>query len=208
MDGFVTLLEGKYEVISKSDANYFHHLSTRDARHNMPLLRRMAKASYPDLSPTALVICIDYLDYPTKFSVHPLSEYEKHVPEVGAGASANAEARNEELINRAREHPGKFGIVQSKIANGKIIQLVLSVVPGVFWDDAGWTTEEDVDYRAEDDDDEAEEEAFLAKLKESGSDGMDIDDSERFLGQKVDDVDLFMARMNLKGILPSKGFPS
>ncbi|KAF9525851.1 hypothetical protein CPB83DRAFT_858740 [Crepidotus variabilis] len=192
--------EGKYEIITKSDADYFHHLSTCDARHNMPLLREMANASYPDLPPTALVICIDYLRYPTKFSVHPLADHDKHGPKIAPDASANSEARNDELINRARENPGKYGVVQSKIANGQGQQLVLSVVPGAFWDDAGWVVDEEdsVEYRAEADNDEEEEEAFLAKLQAQGREGLDGDDSKGFLGLKPEEVERMMSAINLK----------
>ncbi|KDR83114.1 hypothetical protein GALMADRAFT_263522 [Galerina marginata CBS 339.88] len=145
------LLEGKYQSISKGDSEYFHHLSTYDARHNRPYLRSFAASKYPELAsnPAALVISIDYLKVPPKFSMHPLAEHDKYAHNISPEASANAEARNDELIQRARDHPGKFAIIQSKIANGQSMQSVNSMVTGVFWEKEGWAEDADLNVEPE-----------------------------------------------------------
>jgi len=113
-----------------------HHLATRDARHNLPLIKRLAKSSLAE-NPITLVIDIVY---PPKLDLHPLAEHEKHSSKISPETSANAEARSEELTQRARAYPGKYGLIQSKMANGQGLQSVLSIVPGSFWD--GWSAAE------------------------------------------------------------------
>lgn len=134
-------IEGRYQSISKADSAYLQHLATRDAIHHLPFLKCLAESKYPALAenPTALVIDIDYLVYPPKVDLHPLAEHEKHSYKALPGASANSEARNDELVQRARDHPGKYGLIQSKIANGQDLQSLQSIVPGSFWQ--GWNGE-------------------------------------------------------------------
>ena len=180
-------VEGRYQSISKADSAYFQYLATRDAHHHLPFLKRLAKSNYPALAenPTALVIDIDYLVYPPKVDLHPLAEHEKHSYKALPGASANAEARNDELIQRARDHPGKYGLIQSKIANGQDLQSVQTIVPGSFWE--GWNGEAmELD----------EEQDVLA-----GEDKSDI------LAKNIDEVDLMMGRLALNRILRSMGQP-
>ena len=64
--------------------------------------------------------------------MHPLSEHEIYFPQRALQVTPNAELRNDELIQRARDHPGEYGIIQSKMANGQGMQSVLSIVPGAF----------------------------------------------------------------------------
>ncbi|KAJ7861827.1 hypothetical protein B0H14DRAFT_2741409 [Mycena olivaceomarginata] len=125
-------LEGKSQAISKSDAAFFHHLSIRDARHHLPFLRRLARSTYPALRSCELLIRIDYTAVPPAYSVVPLAEAERH--DIATNGSANAEARNDALLERARANPDRFGLIQSQVANGAGMQLVLSVVTGNFWD--------------------------------------------------------------------------
>ena len=151
------------------------------------------------------------MKYPTRFSVHPLSEHDKYAPRISLDASANAEARNDELITRAMEHPGKYGIIQSKIANGQGTQLVLSVVTGSFWDEAGWPVEEaKYKYRAEEDNDDDEEESLLSNLMQRKGTLDDFDgignDRQR-PRQDMDESMLARGRQMLNAFLVSRGEP-
>lgn len=118
-----------------------------------------------------------------KYSLTPLSEYSQSTTDLQNTVSANAEARNEALIERARENPGKFTLIESRISNGQASQLVLTVVNGKFWEDEEEFLQED------DDDDDAEEQLGIGKTR-------------------VDDVDMMMAGMTLNGLLKSMGEPA
>ncbi|KAJ7120472.1 hypothetical protein C8R43DRAFT_1151718 [Mycena crocata] len=166
-------LEGKSQAISKSDVAFFHHLATRDARHHLPELRRLARAQYPTLRPGELLIRIDYLAVPPKYSVVPIDQADQDLITAG---SANAEARNDALFERARENPDRFGLIQSRIANGRALQAVLSVVTGNFWEGG-----------------DAEARLGLAVAE---ADGQDTD---------MDGVDLVMARTALNRFLIHAG---
>ncbi|KAG5652307.1 hypothetical protein H0H81_005457 [Sphagnurus paluster] len=176
--------EGKLQSISKSDSQFFHHLFTRDARHHLPRLRRLALTEYPGTTKAALIICIDYTVLPPKYSIKPLADYEKDLPEMRG--SPNTEARNDALIERARENPGKFTIIQSKIANGEGLQMVMTVVTGSFWDDSDnqW--------------------AIPGAIEDKTIDGED----EKYSGKTIDGVDMMMTRMILNDILKSHGEPA
>ncbi|KAF8215211.1 hypothetical protein K438DRAFT_1561466 [Mycena galopus ATCC 62051] len=171
-------LEGKSQAISKSDAAFFHHLATRDARHHLPLLRRLARSNYPNLRSCDLLIRIDYTVVPPAYSVVPLTEGGRH--DIPTNGSANAEARNDALLERVRENPDRFGLIQSKVENGATMQLVMSVVTGNFWQcgDAE-------DFEFEDSD------ALEASMMDTG----------------VDDVDIMMARTTLNRFLAARGEP-
>ncbi|RDB14658.1 hypothetical protein Hypma_016492 [Hypsizygus marmoreus] len=173
-------LEGKLQSISRSDSIFFHHLFTRDARNHLPRLRRLALKDYPGTTKTALVICIDYTVIPPKYSLIPLAKYEESLPDTRG--SPNTEARNEALLERARENPGKFTIIQSKIANGEALQIVMTVVTGSFWEDRDnpWIEDEN-------------------EAAEHGDDSLS--------GKTVDGVDMMMARMALNSFLRSQGEP-
>jgi hypothetical protein len=174
-------IEGRYQSISKADSTYFQHLAARDAIHHLPFLKRLAKSKYPALAenPTALVINIDYLVYPPKVDLHPLAEHEKHSYKALPGATANSEARNDELVQRARDHPGKYGLIQSKIANGQDLQSLQSIVPGSFWE--GWNG--------------------------GAGEEQDIPVGEDNLAKNIDEVDLTMGRLALNRFLRSMGQP-
>ncbi|KAF8879890.1 hypothetical protein CPB84DRAFT_1793000 [Gymnopilus junonius] len=179
-------LEGKYQSIPKGDSDYFHHLSTYDARHNSFYLRQLAEKKYPAIAsdPSALVITIDYMKMPPIFSLYPLDEHDKHAPQLAPDASRNAEARNEELIQRVRENPGKYAIIQSKIANGQGMQLVNSIVTGAFWQKEGWIPSENVfNAASEDSDDEFESRKAVARSRIRDLNDLDASGSASIIGR-------------------------
>jgi hypothetical protein len=194
------ILEGRYQSISKSDASFFHHLFTRDARNHLPRLRKIASTTYPSLTRTALIICIDYTVLPPKYSLVPIAEYEKHQPPTRG--SSNAEARNEALIERARDNPEKFTIIQSKIANGQGLQLVLTVVTGSFWKDGPDAWNEGLNEGIEEVD--GEETGEQKQVKE-GNKAKPSDADHEFSGRRMDEVDMMMAGMTLNGLLQKLG---
>lgn len=122
--------------------------------------------------------------YPPKVDLHPLAEHEKHSHKASPEASANSEARNDELIQRTRDHPGKYGLIQSKIAYGQELQFLQSIVPGSFWE--GWNGEAV----------ELDEEQDIP-----GEENSDI------LSKNIDEVDLMMGSLALNKILRSMGQP-
>ncbi|KAJ7894482.1 hypothetical protein B0H14DRAFT_3426891 [Mycena olivaceomarginata] len=71
-------LEGTSQAISKSDTVFFHHLSIRDTRHHLPLLRHLAHSTYPMLRSCELLIHIDYTAVLPVYSIVPLAEMEHH----------------------------------------------------------------------------------------------------------------------------------
>jgi len=117
-----------------------------------------------------------------------------HQPETNG--SANAEARNDALIERARRNPGKFTIIQSKIANGEGLQMVMTVVTGSFWDDSDnpWAIPGAVEGQRTVEDDEDDD---------ADDDGIE----DGYSGRSLDGVDMMMARMALNGFLRSRGEP-
>ncbi|KAH6912812.1 hypothetical protein BKA70DRAFT_1265084 [Coprinopsis sp. MPI-PUGE-AT-0042] len=133
-------LEGKAQSISKSDHAFFHHLAPYEARRELFMLRELAKSSHPDIKLTELVIYIDFTVVPAKFSIFPLEDYEKCSP--ATDASVNAEARHDALVERARENPTRFTIIQSKLANGEAYQMSTTLVGGRFWKDGEIEREE------------------------------------------------------------------
>ena len=179
--------EEKSKSITKADAAFIHHLATRDARHHLPHLRRLAKQCFPETTQSGLVISIDYLVVPPTYHLLPLDELEKHQPPHSKD-STNTAARNEALIERARDNPGKFTIIQSKIANGRGIQFVLTIVTGGFWDD---------------DDDEN----WGGSDSETEDEMGELDEGDDYRKKNIDGVDVALARMALNGILRSIGEP-
>lgn len=115
--------------MAKGDAAFFHKMAIRDARHHLPYLRNLARQEFPGIANNDFVICNDYLETPTKFSLIPLSECQKQSESL---QSVNAKARNEALIERVRENPGKFTAIQSKIARGRAYMLLLTIENGCF----------------------------------------------------------------------------
>ncbi|KII90718.1 hypothetical protein PLICRDRAFT_106414 [Plicaturopsis crispa FD-325 SS-3] len=120
---------GRFYSISKHDAAFFHHLSTHDARRHLPMLRELAAREFPDTPLTGLIICIDYTARPEKYTVVPIHGF------VGrpAEGSVNAIARNEALLEKARDYPGKYTLIQSTISNGRGDTLVMTLATGEFW---------------------------------------------------------------------------
>jgi hypothetical protein len=95
-------------------------------------IRNLAAQQYPGVTLTDLVICIDYTVIPVAYSLIRLSEFEQHLPENNA--SDNQLARNQGLIQRARNHPGKFTVIRSKVAMGQEQRLILSIMSASIWD--------------------------------------------------------------------------
>ncbi|KAJ7094703.1 hypothetical protein B0H15DRAFT_830575 [Mycena belliarum] len=126
-------LEGKSQAIPKSDVDFFHHLATRDTRHHLPLLRRLARTEHPALRPGELIMRVDYTVVPPAYTVLPLADVQAH--DMPAKGSGNAEARTDALLERARADPERFGLIQSRVVSGERMQEVLSVVTGDFWED-------------------------------------------------------------------------
>ncbi|KAJ7456763.1 hypothetical protein B0H11DRAFT_2160931 [Mycena galericulata] len=130
-------LEGKAQAISKSDMAFFRHLSAYDAWHHVPDLRRRARVEHPTLHPTELVIRIDYTVVPPTYALIPLAAAHDDLnfnSALGLSATRNAEARSDALLERARENPGRYALIQSEIANGAVVQMMVSVVTAGFWD--------------------------------------------------------------------------
>ncbi|KAK0480076.1 hypothetical protein IW261DRAFT_1475966 [Armillaria novae-zelandiae] len=80
---------------------FFHDLATRDARHRLPCLHRLARKEDLVTKDSGFII------YPAKFSLQLLSDYERNIP-ASLDDSLNAEGRNEAFVKRARQNPGKF----------------------------------------------------------------------------------------------------
>jgi hypothetical protein len=149
-----------------------------------------AEQCFPETTHSGLVISIDYLVVPPTYELLPLDELEKHQPPHSKD-STNAAARNEALIERARENPGKFTIIQSKIANGRGIQCVLTIVTGGFWDD----------------DDDENWGGSASETEDEMSDGNKLNEGDNYRKKNIDGVDVALARMALNGILRSMGKP-
>jgi hypothetical protein len=156
----------------------------------------IASTKYPSLMYTALMININYTVIPPEYSVVPLAEYKAHLPLTKA--SANDEACNEALIERARDNPGNLTIIQNKIVNGQGLQLVLTVVLGAFgkmdqmhgmkiW--MNWRLHKrEVDSEEDNEDDKERE-----------------DEDSEYSGRQMDEVDVIMARMILNTLLQKMG---
>ncbi|KAJ7347245.1 hypothetical protein DFH08DRAFT_1080310 [Mycena albidolilacea] len=69
--------EGKSQAISKSNAAFFHHLSIRDMRHHLPLLRRLVCSTYPARRSCKLLIRVDYTAVLPAYTVVPLAEMQR-----------------------------------------------------------------------------------------------------------------------------------
>jgi hypothetical protein len=134
-------IEGKSLSISKSDHAFFHQLAPHEASRELTKLQGLAKSSYPDTKLADLVVFIDFTVVPAKFSVFPLEQYEKWSP--ATDGSVNAEARHDSLVERARENPSRFTIIQSKLVNGEAYQMSTTLVGGRFWKDGEIEREEE-----------------------------------------------------------------
>ncbi|KAF9042001.1 hypothetical protein BDZ89DRAFT_1090120 [Hymenopellis radicata] len=178
--------EGKLQSITKSDSAFFHDLATRDAFHHRPLLQRLAQKEHPNVKHSEFIICIDYTVLPPKYSLSLLADYEKDQPKMSLNGSTNAEARNDSFVERARQHPGKFTLIQSRISNGTGTQLVTSVRTGNFW--------------------HCEDDSF-PPASDSEEDDMGDSEREEYRNRdtNVDAVDFSRARLIINSIAASLG---
>lgn len=162
---------------------FFRHLATRDAWRHRPLLRRLAREGHPGVKESDFIICIDYCKFPPEYSLILLADYEtKQQPRMNG--SANAEARNDAFIERARQNPGKFTLIQSQVSNGSGTQLVTSVVTGNFW--------------------HCEEGAF-GPSSEDEDELAANSDQEDYRNTDIDEVDIIRAKLILNRIAASIG---
>ncbi|ESK96974.1 hypothetical protein Moror_6552 [Moniliophthora roreri MCA 2997] len=146
--------EGKHQAISKGDAAFFHDLAIRDARHHLPHLQRMARTEYPNVKLHELIVNIDYCKIPPQYSLSLLSDYEKLLPEVNSSCFPSAGARTDALIERARDNPGKFVLIQSRISNGTGMQLVTTQASGEFWESGSMKDFDEMDHVLKEEDEE------------------------------------------------------
>jgi len=173
-------VEGKLDPVSKQDTAFFHHLSSRDARRHLPQLRSLAARDFENLQLSDLIICIDYTQVPETYSLKQLTDTPGPYSRPTAG-SENAEARNKALFTKAREHPGKYTLIESLISQGRTNSVVVTLLIGKFWDgDTGLI----------------------------GSDVKIEEEKDWDGGAVVDEVDLMMARNALNDLLRSMGQPA
>lgn len=170
------------EAISRQDTAFFHALSTRDARKHLPKLRGIAAREHEGVPLANFVVCIDYTVLPETYTLRLLTEepgpYSRQI-----NGSANAEARNNALHDKAKKNPEKYVLIESTISNGRSDQLVLTLGTGEFWNgDVGLI----------------------------GGDGrVQVVDEEDFGDYNtIDEVDIQMARSTLNGFLRSLGEPA
>lgn len=172
------------QSVSKRDASFFHYLAVRDSRRHLPFLRRLAQERYPDKTHADLIIQIDYTKSQEEYDLLLLAEYEqdKDVCECPAESGCtcdrgwtNGHARNDAIISRARENPGKLSIIQSKICNGELQQLVVTVAPEGFWEDKEhWIGDDEARSSAEDPQVYESEAERTSRNNGSLSDGGDV----------------------------------
>lgn len=98
-----------------------------------------------------------------------------------SGDSVSGEARTDDIDEKVREYPGKYTLIQNKIANGRALRLVMTVVSGAFWDG----------------------DANLIGCGTFKDDDSDMDPDVR--GTSVDEVDVLMARVILNQFLKNAG---
>lgn len=171
------MTEGKSEAISKKDAKFFHDLTLRDAIKHLPHLRGLAKKEYPNLTYHDVVIKIDYTANPPTYKLTPLTEYNTGQ----TMGTANAEARNDALIEKVQENREKYTLLESLIAAGQGRTCVLTLGTGEFW--------------------VADKGLIGGGLVEGEND----DGEEPGPGTALDDVDMFRARRVLNSFLKNLG---
>lgn len=131
--------EGRLLSTSKTEYAYFHHLCTSDLTLYLPSIKKHAESRFPSLakSPTSLVIKLDYTVCPPKFSLHPLAQHESHSFCLRDG-SPYKDPHGDKLINCARNHPGEYGLMQSRLAHGQRTVWLSSVVTWHVLEAGGW----------------------------------------------------------------------
>ncbi|TFY60980.1 hypothetical protein EVJ58_g4795 [Rhodofomes roseus] len=122
--------EGKATGILKRDLAFFHNISIYDARKNISKLSRQADKEYPGKIKSHLVVCIDYCVVPTTYNLKPIEGYDTG-PHSG---STNAQARNESMIEKVKDNPGKYTLIEARVANGQGMQCILTLATGKFWE--------------------------------------------------------------------------
>lgn len=78
---------------------------------------------------SSLVICIDYCVLPATFDITPIEKYDTS----DQAGSANALARNESMIAKVKDNPGKYSLLEARIASGDSMHAILTLVTGDFW---------------------------------------------------------------------------
>jgi len=122
--------EGKASRILKRDLAFFHNISMYDARKNIVKLSRQAEQEHPGKIRTHLVVCIDYCAFPVTYGLTPIEHYDTG-PHSG---STNAQARNEAMIDKVKDNPGKYTLIEARIANGQGMQAIMTLATGKLWD--------------------------------------------------------------------------
>lgn len=122
--------EGKASPISKRDLAFFHNISMYDARKNIAKLNKRAEKEFPGKDKSSIVICIDYCVLPVTFKLKPIEQYDVG-PHTG---SANAAARNETMIDKVKDNPGKYTLLEARVACGQGMHAILTLATGKFWE--------------------------------------------------------------------------
>lgn len=119
-------------AISKQDAQFFLDLSARDAHKNLFKLCEIAAREYEGVPLANFIICIDYTTLPEIYTLKLLAN-EPASDLFETNQSANAEARNKALYDKAKKHPEKFVLIESAISNGGNDHLPAALVTCEFW---------------------------------------------------------------------------
>ncbi|TFY60692.1 hypothetical protein EVG20_g7327 [Dentipellis fragilis] len=154
------------DAIQKEDRLFHHHLAIRDARHHIPLLRRLAAKELPGVPLAKVGVSIDYTRVPEVYGVFALEGHDLS-KEVKKDAPRVSEARSENIVEKALKSEGRASLVESKICVGEGCSVVLTLtaqplwetnevtrnLPGYMDDEEGWldrtgefdTTVDDID---------------------------------------------------------------
>ncbi|KAA1473183.1 hypothetical protein DENSPDRAFT_822468 [Dentipellis sp. KUC8613] len=121
------------DAIQKEDRLFHHHLAIRDARHHVPLLRRLAAQELPDVPLAKVGVSIDYTQVPEKYGVFALEGHDlsKEAKEDGPRVS---EARSEAIVEKALTSEGRASLLESKICVGEGCSIVLTLTARPLWE--------------------------------------------------------------------------
>ncbi|KZP20988.1 hypothetical protein FIBSPDRAFT_741512 [Athelia psychrophila] len=103
--------------ISKTDAFFINKLSFRDTLRNLDHIKTKAASTYPGMPLYALIVKIDYTCYPEIYAVSPLAGYQRGVTQ---------EPRHAALLDRVREDPRQWTVVEAMVAHGEGGRLLMS----------------------------------------------------------------------------------
>ncbi|KDQ62799.1 hypothetical protein JAAARDRAFT_54674 [Jaapia argillacea MUCL 33604] len=123
-------IEHKAESITKQDIRFLHHLTLQDGARNLPHLRALAAREFPGIPYHSLVISINYNFLPPTFSLKPIDTYTGQ----NIRGTTNGEDRHHALVQKTKEHPGKYVLVEAMISFGEGDQLILTLAKGDYWD--------------------------------------------------------------------------